>query len=149
MITQDKLAFMTTISALQVSPTRLKDFKLAIARRKKPAMSGGKPSTTSVSGNMAFQQLGGKRKANELACSGNSMETAKWRPPGAGPCRCPKNLQSGRTRCCRQPATRAIRGRDEVHDCTGRARRPVSGRWDAQAHRTWIRIHPNRVYHPR
>jgi len=45
---------------------------------------------------------------------------------------------------CWQPATRTIRGRSNVRGCIGRARRPISAKWAAQAHshgfgpiRTW------------
>jgi len=54
-------------------------------RKKKPAVPAGRRSTTSGSGARASQQLAGKRKANELACSGESMEPGNRRPaPGAG-----------------------------------------------------------------
>jgi hypothetical protein len=39
----------------------------------------------------------------------------------------------GRTSCCRQPATRSARGRGDVRGSFGRARRPVSAKWVAQA----------------
>jgi hypothetical protein len=40
----------------------------------------------------------------------------------------------GRISCCRQRATRIIRGRGNVRGCTGQARRAVSAKWAAQAH---------------
>jgi len=43
-------------------------------------------------------------------------------------------ISYGRTSCCRQPATRTIRGRGDIRCCTGRARRHVSAKWDAQTH---------------
>ena len=49
----------------------------------------------------------------------------------------------GRTSCCRQPATRAIRGRGDVLGCTGRACRSVSA-----IPTPWIRTGPNPVSHP-
>jgi len=85
MLRQDELAFMKAISTLQVSPALLKEMRLAMARRKKPAVPAGERSTTSGSGTRASQQLAGKRKANELASSGDSMESANRPPaPGAG-----------------------------------------------------------------
>ena len=54
-------------------------------RRKNPAVPTGRRSTTTRSGATVSQQLAGKRKANELACSSESMEPANRRPaPGAG-----------------------------------------------------------------
>jgi len=48
-------------------------------------VSAGRRSTTSGRGSRASQQLAGKRKANELARSGDSTEPANRRPaPGAG-----------------------------------------------------------------
>jgi len=83
---QDELAFMKAISTLQVSPALLKELRLAMVRRKKkPAVPAGRRSTTSGSGTRASLQLAGKRKANELASSGDSMEPANRSPaPGAG-----------------------------------------------------------------
>jgi len=75
MVRQDELAFMRAISTLQVSPALLKELKLTMARRKKPAVSAEKHSTTG-SGTRASQQLAGKLKANELASSDDSMEPA-------------------------------------------------------------------------
>ena len=75
---QDELDFIKALSTLQV--------KLVMARRKKiPTVSAGRRSTTSGSGSTAPQQLAGKRKANELASSGDSTEPANLRPAtGAG-----------------------------------------------------------------
>jgi len=92
MLSQDKLAFIKAISTLQMSPALLKELKLAMARRKKPAVPAGKHSTTYGSGARASQQLAGKSKANELACSGELMEPANRRPaPGAGSAPLPAN----------------------------------------------------------
>ena len=78
MVMQDELAFIKTLSALQM--------KLAMNRRKKvPTVSVGRPSTTSRRESRASQQLVGKRKGNELASSGDSTEPANRRPAtGAG-----------------------------------------------------------------
>jgi len=85
MLRQDELAFIKAISTLQVSPALPKELRLAMARRKKKAtVPAGRSSTTSESGTRASQQLAGKRKANELANSVDSMEPANRRPaPGA------------------------------------------------------------------
>ena len=119
---QDELAFMKAISTLQVSPALLKELRLAVApRKKKVAVPAGGRSTTLGSRTRASQQLAGKRKANELASSGDSMEPAL----ALGPFLCPRPNSHGRTSCCRQPATRTIRGRGNVRGYIGRARRPV------------------------
>ena len=85
--------FMRAISTLQVSPPLLKELWLAMARgKKKPVVPAGKRSTTSGSVTRALQQLADKRKANELACSSDSMEPANRRPaPGAGSAPLPAN----------------------------------------------------------
>jgi len=73
---QDELAFIKALSALQLKLT---------ARKKIPTVSAGRRSTTNGSGSRASQQLRGKRKANELASSGDSREPANRRPAtGAG-----------------------------------------------------------------
>jgi hypothetical protein len=80
---QEELAFVKAISNLQVSPALLKELRLALSRRKKkPAVPAG--SRFSGSGAKA-PQLAGKRKANEVASSGDSSESANRRPAnGAG-----------------------------------------------------------------
>ena len=87
MLRQDELAFLKAISSFQMSPALLKELRLALVRRKKRrAVPAGKRSTPSGSGTSASQQLEGKRKANDVASSGNSLEPANSRPaPGAGP----------------------------------------------------------------
>jgi hypothetical protein len=85
---QEELTFVKAISNLQISPALLKVLSLALSRRKKkPAMPAG--SRSSGSGAKAPQrtssQLAGKRKANELASSGDSSGPANRRPAiGAG-----------------------------------------------------------------
>ena len=89
---QDDLAFMKVISTLQVSPALLKELRLAMARRKKPAVPVGRSSNASGSGNRASKQFAGKRKAKEIASSGDSMEPANRRPaPGAASLSLPAN----------------------------------------------------------
>ena len=137
MLRQDKLAFVKAISTLQVSPALLKELRLSMARRKKkPAVPAGKHTTISGSGIRASQQLAGKCKANELACSGDLMEPSNRRPtPGAFCVSAHELISHGRRSCCRQPATRTIHGRGDVRGCTRRARHLVSAKWAAQAHR--------------
>ena len=86
MLRQDELAFLKAISTFQMSPALLKELRLIMARKKKrPAVLAGRRSTPTGSGTSASQQLAGKRKASELASSGDSMEPANRRPaPGAG-----------------------------------------------------------------
>ena len=60
MLRQDELAFMKTISTMQVSPAVVKELRLAMTRReKKPAVHAGKRSITSGRGTRASQQLVG------------------------------------------------------------------------------------------
>jgi len=84
---------MKAVSTLRISPNLLKELRLDTAPRKmKPAVPSGKRSTVSGSGTRASQQDVGKRKVNELACSGDSMEPANRRPgPGAGSAPLPAN----------------------------------------------------------
>ena len=85
MLRQDELAFLKAISTFQMSPALLKELRLIMARKKRPAVLAGRRSTPTGSGTSASQQLAGKRKANELASSGDSMEPANRRPAhGAG-----------------------------------------------------------------
>jgi len=55
MLRQDELSFMKDISILQVSPALLKELRLAMARRKNPAVPDEKRSTISGSGTRASQ----------------------------------------------------------------------------------------------
>ena len=89
---QDELAFLKVISSFKVSPALLKELCLTMARRKKkPAVPTGRRSTPSGNGTSAPQQLTGKRKANELASSGYSMQPANRRPAlSAGSLLCPR-----------------------------------------------------------
>ena len=71
MLRQDELAFIKAVSTFQISPALLKELRLAMARRKKPAVLTGRRSNTSRSGARTTQQLVAKRKANELGSSGD------------------------------------------------------------------------------
>ena len=94
MLRQEELAFVKAISTMQLSPAILKELRMALSRRKKkPVVPAGIRSTTSASGAGAPQRLlAGKRKANELASSGDSSEPATRRPaPDAGSAPLPAN----------------------------------------------------------
>ena len=85
MLRQEELAFIKAISTLQLSPAILKELSMALSRRKKkPVLPAGIRSTTSGCGARTPQRssglLAGKRKANELASSGESLEPANRRP---------------------------------------------------------------------
>jgi hypothetical protein len=89
MLRQEELAFLKVMSTLQLSHVILRELMMAMSRRKKPVVLAGTRGTTSGGGARASQrpssQLAGKRKANELARSGDSSEPANRRPaPGAG-----------------------------------------------------------------
>jgi hypothetical protein len=138
MLRQDELAFIKAISSLQVSPALLRELRLALASRKKrkTAVSAGSRSTAHGGGPKASSQLAGKRKANELISSGDSMEPANRRPaPGTLSAPLPAFCFShGRTGCHRQPATRSVRERSDVCGHIGRSRRPAAAKWAAEAH---------------
>jgi len=96
MLRQEELAFIKAVSTVRLSPALLKDLKLAMSRRKKPAMPAGSSSTASGREARASQrkssQLAGKRKDNDLASSGDSMAPANRRPaPDAGSAPLPAN----------------------------------------------------------
>ena len=81
---KQELAFIKAVSTLQVTPALLKELKTALSTRKRTVMPagirgrapGGGPRTTQ----RPPSRLTGKRKANELANSGDSMEPAIRRP---------------------------------------------------------------------
>jgi hypothetical protein len=87
MLRLEEVAFIKALSTTQLSPAIL---RAAMSRRnKKPVVPAGIRSTISASGARAPRRLqsllAGKRKANELASSGDSSEPANRRPaPGAG-----------------------------------------------------------------
>ena len=92
MLRQDELAFLKAISTFHMSLALFKELRLIMAQKKKPAVLAGRRSTPTGSGTSASQQLAGKRKANELASSGDSMEPANRRPAtGAGSFPLPAN----------------------------------------------------------
>jgi hypothetical protein len=85
MLRQEELAFIKALSTFQVSPAVLKELRMALSRRKeKPLVPAGIRSTMPAGGTRVPQrsssQLAGKRKANELASSGDSSEPANRRP---------------------------------------------------------------------
>ena len=89
MLRQEELAFIKAISTLQLSPALLRELMALSWRKKRPVALAGSRGTTSGGGTRAPQrltgQLTGKRKANELASSGESFKTTNRRPaPGDG-----------------------------------------------------------------
>ena len=131
---QDELAFIKALSTFQMSPALLKELRLAMARRKrKPAVPAGRRSTTSASGTNASQQLAGKRKANELASSGDSVEPANRCPaPGAGSLPLPAMSSVTGERAAdssRQPGPSGV---GATYAAVLAA--PVPAKWVAQAH---------------
>jgi hypothetical protein len=87
MLRHEELAFIKAISTPQFSPALLRVLRMALSRsNKRPVVAAGSRSTTSTGGARDSQrssgQLAGKRKANELATSGESFETANRRTGG-------------------------------------------------------------------
>ena len=76
MLRQDELAFLKAISSFQVSPAMLRELRLAMIKKKRPAVPAVRRSAPAGSGSSAS----GKRKASELTSSGDSMEPANRRP---------------------------------------------------------------------
>ena len=87
MFRQEDLFFIKAVSTLQLSPA-LKEMRMAlVSRKKKTLVSAGSRSTALGVGSKASQcpssQHAGKRKANVLASSDDSIKPANRRP-GAG-----------------------------------------------------------------
>ena len=85
MLRQEELAFIKALSTFKFSPAALKELRMALSRRKKrPMVPARSRSTMPASGarvpQRSWSQLAGKRKANELASSGDSSEPANRRP---------------------------------------------------------------------
>jgi len=78
MLRQEELGFVKAISTMQLSPAILKDLRMALSRQKKMlVVPVGMRSTISTNRARAPQRLlAGKRKANELASSGDASEPA-------------------------------------------------------------------------
>ena len=85
MLRQEEFAFLKSMSTLRLSPAFLREMRTALSRRKKrPAVPAGIRGTTS-GGEVRDPQRPqghhtGKRKANELASSGESFEPTNRRP---------------------------------------------------------------------
>jgi hypothetical protein len=96
MLRQDELAFIKAIASLQVSLALLRELRSALASRKKKkktAMAAGSRSAAGGGGPKASSQLAGKRKANELLSSGDSMDPTNRRPaPDTGSVLLPASL---------------------------------------------------------
>jgi hypothetical protein len=114
---QKELAFIKTISTLQVSPSILMEVRIDISRRKKkPAVPAKNRSTASGLGAGAplrtSRELVGKRKANELASSGGSPKSAKSAQGLAmGPRLCPRVHRQSRAKKLPRAAGNSVRPR--------------------------------------
>ena len=90
MLKQEELAFIKAISTLKLTPALLKELKTALSTRKRrTVVTAGFRGRTPGGGPRTSQRppsrQAGKRKANELENSGDSMEPAIRRPaPDAG-----------------------------------------------------------------
>jgi len=73
MLRQDEVAFIKALSTLQ---RRLVTFR---KKKKIPTVSAGRHSTPSGRVSRASHRITGKRKANDLASSGDSSEPANRR----------------------------------------------------------------------
>jgi len=90
MLRQEELAFLKALSCAQPSPALLKELRKAVASARKkmrPTVPTGSRNTTfggaSIAPHRSSTKVAGKRKANELAGSGDSSEPATRRPaPG-------------------------------------------------------------------
>ena len=111
MLRQEDLAFIKAISTLQLSPAIHKELSMALSRKKKKSVPAGSRSTAPGGGARAPQrpsrQLAGKRKANELASSGDSSEPANRSPApseGSAPLPASASAVTGEldTSCSRQ-----------------------------------------------
>ena len=90
MLRQEDLGFIKSMSTLQVNPSYFKELRMVLSSRKKMfVVSTGSRSKAPGGGSKSSQRpssrLAGKRKANELASSGDFMEPAIRHPaPDAG-----------------------------------------------------------------
>jgi hypothetical protein len=90
MLRQEEVAFIKAVYTLQLSPALLKELRMALSSRRKKKVAFAGSRSTVLRGRLkvslqAFSQQAGKRKANELASSGDTMEPANRRSaPGAG-----------------------------------------------------------------
>ena len=85
MLRHEESAFVNAIPTLQVTPALLRELRMALSsRKKKTVVSAGSRRRTPGRGPKSSQRhpsrLAGKRKANELASSGDSMEPSIRRP---------------------------------------------------------------------
>jgi hypothetical protein len=93
---QEEFAFLKAISTLQLSPVILRELKLAYVTTEEDASGARREPRHHIWWGQRPQrssgQIAGKRKANELASSGDSSEPANRRPaPGAGSAHLPAN----------------------------------------------------------
>jgi len=114
--------------------------------KKKTAVPAGRRSTTSGSGTTASQRHAGRRKANELASSGDSTEPANRRPaPGAGSAPLPASssvTDERATHGSRQPGPSGVGATYKAVLAGPAAPSQLSGPTSPQP---WIRNRPNPV----
>jgi len=125
----------------------LKELRTTLAlskTKRKTVVSAWSRGTTLSGAPNAFQHPpslnAGKREANELVSSGGSTEPANRRPaPGAGCAPLPAFTSvTGEQVALGNRQRGPPRGRGDVRGCIGRARRPASAKWVAQAHSHWF-----------
>ena len=156
MLRQEELAFIKAISTMQLSLAILKELRMAMSRRKKkPAVPVGIRSTISTSGARAPQclpsLLAGKRKANELACSGDSSEPAIRRPaPDAGSAPLPANssaVTGEHAASCRRHLVSPEGGENYAAVLPGPS--PLISQVGRSSPQPWIQIRLNPLSRPR
>ena len=136
-----RISLFKAIPTMQLSPAIRKEMRKVISRQtKKPVVLAGNRSTTTGCGatdpKRSSAQLTGKRKANELASSGGSLEPVNRRPAprdGSVPLSERASTVTGKhaASCSRQLVSPE---RGDVRVCPGRVRRPASAKCVAQAH---------------
>jgi len=85
---QDELASINAISTMDLSPAFLIELKKAMTTRRSSITT---PGEGTIAFHLSSVQLGGKRLADELACSCDSSEPAIGAKPQAlGPQHCPR-----------------------------------------------------------
>jgi len=143
MLRQEELAFLKALSCAQPAPALLKELRKAVAsarKKKRPTVPTGSRSTTiggaSTASHRSSTKVSGKRKANELASSGDISEPATRRPaPGDGSAPLPATSTSA-------TGEQAAKGARQLGSSEGgvtcgsssHACRPAQDKWAAQAH---------------
>jgi len=128
---KQELAFIKAVSTLQVTPALLRELRTALSTRKRRTVvpvgiRGGAPGVGPRTSQSPLSRLAGKRKGNELANTGDSMEPAIRRQHlTLGPRLCPQNHHPRANR-------RSTTAGSSVHPREGRHTRPF---WPGPQHR--------------